>query len=104
MTRLVREIGPALTKELVITCREFGAQEAKSTGFLNRVVAEDQLDQEVRKLAEQVAAKPAMPVAATKAQVNAITAQMVGTARAGSDADSLIVGLLDPECNAAREA
>ena len=102
--RLVREIGPALTKELVITCREFGAQEAKSTGFLNRVVAEDQLDQEVRKLAAQVAAKPAMPVAATKAQVNAITAQMVGTARAGSDADSLIVGLLDPECNAAREA
>ena len=26
--RLVREIGPALTKELVMTCREFGAEEA----------------------------------------------------------------------------
>jgi hypothetical protein len=29
---------------------------------------------------------------------------MVGTMRAWSDADSLIAGLLDPECNAAREA
>ena len=28
--RLVREIGPALTKELVITCREFSPQEAQA--------------------------------------------------------------------------
>ena len=31
--RLVREIGPALTKELVITCREFSPQEAQAAGF-----------------------------------------------------------------------
>ncbi|MGI9592832.1 MAG: enoyl-CoA hydratase/isomerase family protein, partial [Myxococcota bacterium] len=36
--RLVREIGPALAKELVLTCRPFDAAEAKSAGFLNRVV------------------------------------------------------------------
>src|SRR4030095_2456148 len=34
--RLVREIGPALTKELVITCRPFTSQEAKAIGFINR--------------------------------------------------------------------
>lgn len=34
----MREIGPALTKELVMTCREFGPDEAKAAGFLNRVV------------------------------------------------------------------
>ena len=39
--RLVREIGPALTKELVMTCREFGPDEAKAAGFLNRVVDDD---------------------------------------------------------------
>ena len=102
--RLVREIGPALTRELVITCREFDAVEARDSGFLNRVVSEDDLDAEVIKLAQQIAAKPAYPVAATKAHVAAVTAQMVGTQRAWSDADSLIGGLLDPECGAAREA
>ena len=102
--RLVREIGPALTKELVITCREFDADEARAAGFLNRVVDADELEQAVRTLAAQVAAKPLLPVAATKRHTNAVTAQMVGAARAWSDADSLIAGLLDPECNAAREA
>jgi enoyl-CoA hydratase/carnithine racemase len=34
--RLVREIGPALTKELVLTCRPFDAAEARAAGFLNR--------------------------------------------------------------------
>src|SRR5207249_2209644 len=33
--RLVREIGPALTKELVMTCREFSPQEVAAAGFLN---------------------------------------------------------------------
>lgn len=101
--RLVREIGPALTKELVITCREFSPQEAQAAGFLNRVVTDSELDAVVQALAAQVAAKPAMPVIATKRHVNAVTAQMVGTARAWSDADGLVGGLLDPECGAARQ-
>ena len=42
--RLVREIGPALTKELVMTCRPFGASEAMNAGFLNRVVPPGELD------------------------------------------------------------
>ena len=37
--RLVREIGPALTKELVLTCRPFSPAEAAAFGFVNRVVA-----------------------------------------------------------------
>ena len=102
--RLVREIGPALTKELVITCREFSPAEALAAGFLNRVVSEDELDDTVATLADQVASRPALPVAATKVHVNAVTAEMVGAARAWSDADSLIGGLLDPECEAARQA
>jgi enoyl-CoA hydratase/carnithine racemase len=102
--RLVREIGPALTRELVITCREFDAAEARDCGFLNRVVAEDALDAEVEALAQQIASKPRYPVAATKAHVAAVAAQMVGTQHAWADADGLIGGLLDPECGEAREA
>ena len=36
--RLVREIGPAMTKELVLSCRPFSAEEARGLGFVNRVV------------------------------------------------------------------
>lgn len=102
--RLVREIGPALTKELVITCREFGAEEALSAGFLNRSVSEQDLAATVAELASSVASKPAIPIFATKRHTNAVTRQMLGTDRAWSDADSLVAALYDPECAASREA
>jgi enoyl-CoA hydratase/carnithine racemase len=102
--RLVREIGPALTKELVITCRPFDAAEALSARFLNRVVEEAELEACALELAQQVASKPAIPTFATKRHTNAVTAQMYGMERAWSDADSLVAALLDPECAEAREA
>ncbi len=102
--RLVREIGPALTKELVITCREFGAEEAQRAGFINQITNLDSLDAKIDELAASIIAKPWIPVSATKQHVNAVTAQMVGTGRAWSDADSLVAALLDPECSAARDA
>ena len=102
--RLVREIGPALTKELVITCREFGPEEAKSAGFLNRVVSENALDDTIDALANSIAAKPRLAVAATKRHTNAVTTQMVGLPGTWSDADGLVTGLLDSECQAARNA
>jgi enoyl-CoA hydratase/carnithine racemase len=67
-------------------------------------VAIEDLDQSVRTLAEQIAAKPANPVSATKRHVNAITSQMTGTMRSWSDADSLLAAMLDPECMASRDA
>lgn len=102
--RLVREIGPALTKELVLTCRPFDAQEAKSAGFLNRVVPADELDQAVDTLVNQLTEKAKLPLFATKRHVNAVTDQMVGTMRSWSDADSLMVSLMDQEAMQARQA
>ncbi|MGH9301392.1 MAG: enoyl-CoA hydratase/isomerase family protein [Acidimicrobiales bacterium] len=95
--RLVREIGPALTKELVMTCRPFSAAEAQAAGFLNRVVPADDLDAEVESLVSQLEGKSALTLSATKQHTNAITDAMVGTARAWNDADSLISALHDPE-------
>ena len=100
--RLVREIGPALTKELVMTCRPFDAAEAKAAGFLNRVVPAADLDAEVDELAEAVASRPRFAVLATKAHTNAVTEQMVGLARSWSDADGLAGGLRDSEGRTAR--
>jgi len=100
--RLVREIGPALTKELVLTCRPFDAHEAKAAGFLNRVVPEADLDATVQALARSLAAKASHALLSTKRHVNAVTEQMVGTMRSWSDADGLVTALGDAECAAAR--
>ena len=102
--RLVREIGPALTKELVMTCRPFGAEEAMAAGFLNRIVAADALDSAIEEMAEAVAARPRVAVLATKRHVNAVTDQMVGTGRSWSDADGLTAALRDPEGRGSRAA
>ena len=100
--RLVREIGPALTKELVLTCRPFDAAEAKAAGFLNRVVPAEELDATVDALAESISKKASYALFSTKRHVNAVTDQMVGTMRSWSDADGLVTALGDEECGRAR--
>lgn len=102
--RLVREIGPALTKELVMTCRPFGAAEALSAGFLNRVVPASELDAAVEDLVGQLETKSALTLTATKRHTNAVTEGMVGAARSWNDADSLVTALRDPESRAVAAA
>ncbi|HEY6474284.1 MAG TPA: enoyl-CoA hydratase/isomerase family protein [Acidimicrobiales bacterium] len=98
--RLVREIGPTMTKELVMTCRSFTASEAHAMGFLNRVVPAADLDASVEDLVGQLVGKSRLTLTATKRHVNAVTEGMVGTARAWNDADSLVTALRDPESRA----
>jgi enoyl-CoA hydratase/carnithine racemase len=102
--RLVRAIGPAATKDLVITCRRFGADEALRLGLLNRGVAAAELDQAVEELAAQVAAKPRIAVRATKRHVNAVAAGMSQSDRSWSDADGLLAAFADSEARAAAAA
>lgn len=102
--RLVREIGPALTKELVMTCRPFDAAEAKAAGFLNRVVPDAELDSVVDALMKQLLQKPKLALLETKAHVNAVTESMVSTGRSWADADGLYAGLRDEEGRASAKA
>jgi enoyl-CoA hydratase/carnithine racemase len=97
--RLLREVGPALARDLVLTCREFDAEEARAAGVVSRVVADDALEAEVAALAASLAAKARVPVHATLAGVAAVVGQ--GAPYGWSDADSLLVALGDPECRAA---
>jgi enoyl-CoA hydratase/carnithine racemase len=99
--RLVREIGPALTKELVLTCRPFTASEAQSMGFINRVVGAEELSSQVENLAFSLASKPLYALRTTKAQVNAVMEEIAGTGRSASDADALVYAMHDPESRAA---
>ena len=80
--RLVREIGPAMTKELVLTCRPFTAAEARELGFVNRVVGEEHLEEAVEELAAQLLRKSALTLMATKRGVNAASHDMASTAGA----------------------
>jgi len=95
--RLVREIGPALTKELVLTCRPFSAGEAKEAGFLNRVVPAADLAAEAGGLARQLAGQPAYSLELTKRQVNQVAEQSGSTSESQGDADLLLGALADPE-------
>ena len=102
--RLVREIGPALTKELVMTCRPFTSAEAHAAGFLNRVVAPGDLDPEVEDLVAELLTKSPLTLRSTKRHVDAVTRQMVGLDRSWADADSLVAALRDPESRTSAKA
>src|SRR6056297_3704268 len=80
--RLVREVGPTVTKDLVLSCRPFDAAEARTMGFVSRVVPAARLDDEVDTLAAGLATKPRFAVQATLAHVGAITAATAATAGA----------------------
>jgi enoyl-CoA hydratase/carnithine racemase len=95
--RLARELGPAITKELVLTCRPFGAEEALRLRFLNRVVTDDELVASADELAAELASKPAFSLRATKTHVNAVMDEIAGIGRNANDADTLVAALLDPE-------
>ncbi len=102
--RLAREIGPAMTKELVMTCRRFGAAEAKAIGFVNRVVPADRLAAETEALARELAAKPSVPVVITKEHVNAITRAATAGVTAYADGDVLMSAFGEEESRAAARA
>ncbi|MXX64658.1 MAG: enoyl-CoA hydratase/isomerase family protein, partial [Acidimicrobiia bacterium] len=67
--RLVREMGSALAREIMMTCRPFTADEARAAGFLNQVVAADQLEDTVQELVKTLCAKPVQPLQAVKRRV-----------------------------------
>ena len=95
--RLVRELGPAITKELVLTCRPFDAEEARALRFVNRVVPTAELHATADALARELAGKTLYSLRSTKAQANAATEDLVGTRRNAADADALVVAMGDPE-------
>ena len=98
--RLVRELGPAMTRELVMTGRPFSAGEAKTLGFLNRVLAADEVMQEAERLAHHLAEKSAHALHATKRHINAAMEAMVPSGSSWADADGLVAAMADPESRA----
>lgn len=96
--RLVREIGPARTKELVMTCRRFTPQEALAAGLVNRVVPPAELEEHVRALARELADKPEVPLVLTKEHVNSVSRAMSAGMTSFADGD-LLLGTVSDEAS-----
>jgi enoyl-CoA hydratase/carnithine racemase len=99
--RLTRELGPALTKELILTGRAFDAREARSIRFANRVVGDHELEAETNAFAAELASKPALVLRMTKRQVEAaVPAVPANDEGATRDAADLSEAFADPESRA----
>ncbi len=99
--RLVRELGPSLTKDLVLTCRGFGADEALQMRLVSRVVPATELESEAAAIAEKLASQPAYALTTTKRHVNAVAEEAASTSQTFREAELLFAAINDPECQAA---
>lgn len=97
---LVRELGPALTKDLVLTCRPMGAQEAKTVGFVNRVAPDAELRAVAQALVIELSAKPRHGILTTKQQVDE-AALGGGWGDGVVDAARMAAAFADPESSLA---
>lgn len=98
--RLVREIGPTLAKELILTCRPFTAQEAREARFLNALTEPGGAMEVAKELAVHIAERPRLPVVTTKRHV----AEVLMGDMSRDDAMGLLTALDDPESAATRAA
>ncbi len=71
-TRVVRLVGPARAKEIIMECRRYTAAEAHGLGLLTRVAPRAELEKTVRAAAQMLLAKPFRPLSEMKARINAI--------------------------------
>lgn len=95
--RMVREIGPALTRELIMTCRPFTAREAQDAGFVNRVVPESELDAAVDELVATLCAKPRFALLAVKRSVAEAAEEMLAARGRTEEVDLLALAARDTE-------
>jgi enoyl-CoA hydratase/carnithine racemase len=91
--RMVRELGPARTIELVLSCRRFDAHEALALGVCNRVVPHSELHETVLDVARSIASKRREVVVTTKRQVRAAADSLVPTTGRWDGTEELIRAL-----------
>jgi enoyl-CoA hydratase len=95
--RLVDLLGPARTKELIITARFLDVTEAQAIGLVTRVAPLAALDDVVRELAQTVAAHAPLTLRATREAVRRIQAHRRLDPALGDDLVTLCYGSHDFE-------
>lgn len=88
---LVAELGPSLTKDLVMTGRDMDAGEAARCGFLSRLADPGDLEGTVGELVRRLLEVPRGPLRSTKQQV----AEAAAVLRSGEDDAHRLVAAVD---------
>jgi enoyl-CoA hydratase/carnithine racemase len=91
LPRLMRELGPARTKELVMACERFTAPQAAAWGFVNQVHPDDQLEAATRALAERLLSMDPLTLATTTSACRALENAMVPKEVTWSDAELMLL-------------
>jgi len=92
---LVRAVGAARAKELILTCRPFDGAEAHAIGLATRLVEPGAARTAAEELAREIAGRGRLNTAATKAHAAAAAA---GTpASADGELDALVAALADTQ-------
>jgi enoyl-CoA hydratase len=86
LSLLVAALGPGRARELVLTARLLGAEEAKASGVVDRIHPASELEARVRELAASLAEMAPLTIAATKEATRRMLAAITPT-----DLDDLIV-------------
>jgi methylglutaconyl-CoA hydratase len=100
---VLRAIGPRATRELFVSARPFGAEEARSLGLVHRVAADDELDGAVGEAVTSLLAAGPHAVAACKILVREATAsymlddlaERIATARVGDESREGVAAFLE---------
>jgi enoyl-CoA hydratase len=70
---LTAQVGPAIAKEIIITCRRYTAEQLLPMGLINQVVKKEEHYPTVREMARVIADKNPVAVMGAKATVNAVS-------------------------------
>jgi enoyl-CoA hydratase/carnithine racemase len=91
MSLVVAALGPAAAKDLFFTAQRIGAAEALRLGVVQRVTADEELDEEAALLAETIAANAPLTLRAAKVAID----RAAGTGREGTDPIALADACFD---------
>jgi enoyl-CoA hydratase/carnithine racemase len=91
--RLLNELGAARTREVLLLCEDIDAARAHQWGMIHRVAQPADLDDEVDRLAEALAAKPEMAVYMTKTQLRGYARMSAVGDATETDSDMINVAL-----------
>jgi enoyl-CoA hydratase len=96
LPRLVRLIGPARTKRMIILGEKITASQAAEWGLAQWIAPDGQALEKALSVARIAAEKPAAPAAMTKETVNALSGALDQLA-AHMDRDQFLLSVFDPE-------
>lgn len=97
LPRLAREIGLPRTRDLVMTGRRLGADEAQAWGLVHRVAAPEALDHAVDQLVGELLAQPPVPLGMTVDALRALGRAVSAPEVSWADADLLRWSLREGE-------